>query len=291
MKISKRKLRTLIIEFLQPDKMKQEFTLSELPILINNISNVMIKNNKAIIEKMVNSLSEEDKSAIIEFKNLGIDQQIEAIKDSLSSKINESNHKDNSNILNNADQNQASHENMNLNSGNASLYDLTRGNHRGIKHVSQLEKLSDNEINALWLDVTNAKGFYNNFVLISLGLTGVLTMSLPIVIEQLTRSLTDTLILLGYINPSDISIPYYDFGNAGLILILLGIIFTAYIIVADEVKSKTIYKKNDRQTREKEIADALYLDDKEMPIPGSRQKATRDQNIKMMIKNIFRFFI
>tara|TARA_B100000674_G_C37910542_1_gene948380 strand:- start:83 stop:937 length:855 start_codon:yes stop_codon:yes gene_type:complete len=282
MKISKRKLKTLIREFMEPDAVQQDNNLSALPMMVNSISSNMLKNNKSTIEKMVNSLSEEDRSAIIEFKNLGINQQIELIKTSLSSRINESDKKD----VHRKGMEQLSKD-LSLGS-ETSLYNLLRGNPTGISHSGQLEKLSDQEINDLWNSTFHAKGIYQILIPLSLTGAGIGTMILPEIIVQLARTLNQTLRLFGMTNQVNVGMPYY--GEAAFTLMMIGMIFAFHSMVVNQVRDSTIYKQGDRQAKEREISDYLYLDDKDMPLPGSGKSATAGRNIKMMIKNVFRFF-
>lgn len=282
MKITKRKLKKLILEFVKPASMQQDSSLSNLPALIESIASNMLNKNQTTIENILNSLSEEDKSAIVGFKNLGILQQIQTIKTSLSFSVNESDKKD----IHRKGMEQLSKD-LNLGS-ETSLYSLLKGNPTGISHSKQLEKLSDQEINDLWNSTFHAKGIYQILIPLSLAGSGIATMLLPNAVLQLSKALNKTLSMLGFLDPINISVSYY--GEEAFILLMLGMIYSFHSIIVNQVRDSTIYKQGDRQGKEREISDYLYLDDKKMPLPGSEQKATAGQNIKMMIKNVFRFF-
>ena len=262
--------------------MQQDSSLSNLPALIESIASNMLNKNQTTIENILNSLSEEDKSAIVGFKNLGILQQIQTIKTSLSFSVNESDKKD----IHRKGMEQLSKD-LNLGS-ETSLYSLLKGNPTGISHSKQLEKLSDQEINDLWNSTFHAKGIYQILIPLSLAGSGIATMLLPNAVLQLSKALNKTLSMLGFLDPINISVSYY--GEEAFILLMLGMIYSFHSIIVNQVRDSTIYKQGDRQGKEREISDYLYLDDKKMPLPGSEQKATAGQNIKMMIKNVFRFF-
>ena len=277
MKIKKHQLKKLISEFSNiPDSGEvinynhnNYFNLSEIKKGLIESTNNILKNNKMLLGKIIENISENDKIAILSFNKLSLQEQISSIVNTNNLQESKDNEKEEI-ILSRID------------SPERELLNIAMGNPQGIKNKKELKTLTDEEIQSLVNSVNWSRNIRSiSFITANVGLSLSLFYGPNLLINAINTLVQPLYDHTGIIIPS-FTIP--DFSEAATVFFIIAFIYSIQQHSAYRLKKQRIEfsTKSDREKKEDEIARGLYLDDEEINTPY--------QNIKMMLKNIFRFF-
>lgn len=282
MKLKKRQLKKLILEYVNSsDYQKQSaydnqyFDSTAAKENLEASANDILKNNKSILEMMIKNISDDDKKAISSFNKMRLQEQISIIVNVGNSSLKEL--KENS------------EENLNLiklDSPEKELYNMMMGNPKGIKNKSQLKKMSNEDIESLANSVSWNRSVRSiGFIIANAGSGLGLLFGPDLIVNAVNALIPPLYNYAGIIIPS-FTIPI--FSKAALVFFIIAILYSLHQVLMYKFKKQAsdYSVKSDREKLEDEIASGLYLDDEEIDKP----KVTSYENIKMMIKNIFRFF-
>ena len=277
MKIKKHQLKKLISEFSNiPDSGEvinynhnNYFNLSEIKKGLIESTNNILKNNKMLLGKIIENISENDKIAILSFNKLSLQEQISSIVNTNNLQESKDNEKEEI-ILSRID------------SPERELLNIAMGNPQGIKNKKELKTLTDEEIQSLVNSVNWSRNIRSiSFITANAGLSLSLFYGPNLLINAINTLVQPLYDYTGIIIPS---FTFPDFSDAATVFFIIAFIYSLQQYAAYRFKKQRseFSTKSDREKKEDEIARGLYLDDEEINTPY--------QNIKMMLKNIFRFF-